>query len=252
MPSPVVLAAHGTRSAKGRALVEELAVEVVALLPGRDVRVGCVDTAVQRPGVDEVLHALAPSPDEPALVVPVLLSRGKHVRADLAEQVAAAGVPARTAGPLGPAALLAAAGARRLAEAGVEVDVPVVLVAAGSKDPAAQVDLAEAARLLAEARGPAADGDVAATAHAFVTAAPPRPALTLRRLAEETGRTPAVSPYVLAPGALPERMRVQGRGHVVADVLGGAPEVALRVVEVALALEQGAADLGAPTDARHH
>ena len=252
VPGPVVVAAHGTRSAAGREVVEAVARRVAGLLPGRDVVVGCVDVAVQRPGVADVLRELGPSQDAPASVVPVLLSRGKHARDDLGDAVAEAHVPARVAGPLGPSRLLAAAGARRLAEAGVGVEVPVVLAAAGSVDPRSFVDLTAAARLLEHARGPAGpDRPPAEVAPAFVTAAPPRPPLTRRRLRERAGRDAAMSPYMLAPGFLPDRLVRQAPGGVVAAVLGDAPEVAARVVEVVRALDaQGRAEVAA-ADGKH-
>jgi sirohydrochlorin ferrochelatase len=83
----------------------------------------------------------------------------------------------------------------------------VVMVAAGSQDPAAMPDLERAAALLAEVWG----GPVAV---ATLGGAGRRPAEVVRP-------SDAVSPYLLAPGHFAERARTESIGAaVVADVIG--------------------------------
>ena len=66
-------------------------------------------------------------------MVPLLLSTGYHLTADIRGAARAAGAP--VADPLGPDPRLAEALADRLAEAGRPAGTPTVLAAAGSADP---------------------------------------------------------------------------------------------------------------------
>ncbi|WP_399126177.1 sirohydrochlorin chelatase [Streptomyces sp. ITFR-6] len=84
------------------------------LRPGLDVRLGHIE--LNAPLLPETLEALG---DGEAVLVPLLLGRGYHVKQDIPEAVA--GAPAlrtRTAAPLGPHPLLVEALHGRLAEAG--------------------------------------------------------------------------------------------------------------------------------------
>ncbi|WP_250034961.1 sirohydrochlorin chelatase [Paractinoplanes maris] len=129
---PTLLAvAHGTRSPAGQAQIRDLVARVAARRPGLDVRLSYVD--VQEPKVAEVVRA-APG----AVVVPLLLSAGYHVRVDIAEAVAGTAIPVTP--PLGPDDVLLAALRRHLPPADA-----VVLAAAGSSDPAWRADVERAA-----------------------------------------------------------------------------------------------------------
>ena len=90
---------------------------------------------------------------EPAVVVPLLLSTGYHVTVDLPRAAAGASVPVTLGAALGPDPALARAQVARLEEAGAGPGQSVVMVAAGSQDPAALPDLERAVALLAEAWG---------------------------------------------------------------------------------------------------
>jgi len=144
---------------------------------------------------------------EPAVVVPLLLSTGYHVTVDLPRAVEGASVPVTLGAALGPDAALATAQADRLREAGADSGQRVVIVAAGSQDPAAMSDLERAAALLAEEwRGPVALATLGGPGQ--------RPADVVRP-------GDAVSPYLLAPGQFAERARSESLGAaVVADVIG--------------------------------
>lgn len=154
---------------------------------------------------------------EPAVVVPLLLSTGYHVTLDLPRAAAGATVSVSLGRALGPDPQLAVAQAERLREAGAIPGQRVVLVAAGSQDPAALPDLETAAVLLAEEWG----GEVAL---ATLGGGGERPAEVVRP-------GDAVSPYLLAPGHFAERAREESLGAaVVADVIGVHPAVVDLVV----------------------
>jgi len=160
---------------------------------------------------------------EAAVVVPLLLSTGYHVTVDLPRAVGGARVPVTLGASLGPDAALAAAQAERLREAGAAPGQPVVMVAAGSQDPAAMPDLERATALLAGAW----DGPV-------TLATLGGPGL---RPAEVARPGDAVSPYLLAPGHFAERARSESLGAaVVADVIGVHPAVVDLIVSRAARL----------------
>ena len=127
----------------------------------------------------------------PSVVVPLLLSTGYHVRDDLPAAAAPVAAPVALAPALGPHPLLAAAQAAGCVAAGARPGQPVVLVAAGSTDPAADTDLARAAALLAETWG----GPVEL---ATLSGRGPRPA---------DGRAPRGRRVAVPPGAGPLRRR---------------------------------------------
>ncbi|MEV4706231.1 CbiX/SirB N-terminal domain-containing protein [Actinoplanes sp. NPDC049316] len=118
--------AHGTRSAAGQAQIRDLVDRVALRRPDVDVRLAYVD--VQQPRVGEV----ADTPD--AVIVPLLLSAGYHVRVDIAEAAASTG--ARVAPPLGPDPVLV-----DILRKNLPGEDAVVLAAAGSSDPAWRSDV---------------------------------------------------------------------------------------------------------------
>ncbi|MEW2548430.1 CbiX/SirB N-terminal domain-containing protein [Streptomyces sp. NPDC047002] len=183
----LVAAAHGTRDPAGCAVTEALLDRVRALRPGLRVVACYLDLAA--PALPEVLAGLRGD----AVLVPLLLGTGYHVRVDLPR--ALAGAPhlrARVAAPLGPHPLLAEALARRLARCGREGG-PVVLAAAGSGDPAAGDGTRAMAALLAERlRAP--------VVAAYLSAAEPTPAQAVDRLRAAGHREVTVAPYLLGPG----------------------------------------------------
>ncbi len=163
------------------------------------------DDNVQRPGLAEVLKGR-----DDAVVVPVLLSSGYHVRVDVGETVNRAGSRVRATRPLGPDPALARVLAERLAEAGAE-DHAIVLAAAGSSDDRSARDVEEAARMLADRVGRPVTA-------AYATAAEPSVAEAVTGLQAE-GRRVAVAAYLLAPGHFYERLRTVGADIVTAPLL---------------------------------
>ena len=139
MPT-LIAVAHGTRNPAGQAQVRDLAARVAARRPGLDVRLSYVD--VQEPKVASVVRAV---PD--AVVVPLLLSAGHHVRVDIAGAVA--GTPIPVARPLGPDDVLLDTLRRHLPPTDA-----IVLAAAGSSDPAWRSDVEQLTTQIGNAGSP--------------------------------------------------------------------------------------------------
>ncbi|MFI6682138.1 sirohydrochlorin chelatase [Streptomyces sp. NPDC050485] len=151
----LVAVAHGSRDPGALRTVTELLERVRELRPGLDVRLGHIE--IDRPLLTDTLAGMRGA----AVVVPLLLSRGHHVKHDIPQALATAGSHLRTwtAAPLGPHPLLVEALYGRLVDAGWHLDARtvrgagVVLAAAGSRDPDAAADTRRTARLLSERLG---------------------------------------------------------------------------------------------------
>lgn len=199
-PVTLVTVAHGTRHPTGNDVAR-----AVTAAAGERLGMPAVTSYVElsEPLFADVMADLS----GPAVVVPLLLSTGYHVTVDLPRAASGAEVPVRLGTALGPDPQLAVAQAVRLREAGAIPGQRVVMVAAGSQDPAALPDLEAAVALLAQEWG----GEVVLS--------------TLggggRRPAEVVRPGDAVSPYLLAPGHFADRAREESLGaSVVADVIG--------------------------------
>src|SRR5690349_13029218 len=137
--SPVLLAvAHGSRDPAAQECVLALTGRAATLAAGTPVRTAFVQNAL--PSLAEGLHdAVTQAGADGVVIVPLLLSSGYHLSSDIAGAARAAG--ATVAAPLGPGPRLVRPLADRLAEAGAPPEVPVVLAAAGSRDPRALADI---------------------------------------------------------------------------------------------------------------
>src|SRR3954451_17305020 len=153
--------AHGTGDEAGKRALAELLVAVQTARPEVEVQAAFVD--VQEPRLTQVLAGLD---GRPAVVVPLLLSRGYHVGHDIAAAVTAHRA-AVASPPLGPDPVLADLLVARLGSAGATSRHAVVLAAAGSSDPSAAEDVEQIAALLAERLH-------APVTYAFASAAQPR------------------------------------------------------------------------------
>ncbi|MEQ6898207.1 CbiX/SirB N-terminal domain-containing protein [Microbacterium sp. KR10-403] len=211
MPAPTLLAvSHGTDSAPGSAAIAELVDRVAARLPDVDVRAAFVD--VQEPDAT----AAASVVDGPLVIVPLLLSTGFHVRVDL--QAAAAAHPdATVTPPLGPDRRLVEVLATRI----TDPRRPVILAAAGSRDPASAPACEQAAALLRES--------VDAPVHLAYLAAR-RPSL-----ADAAAQHPdaLVVPYLLAHGFFHDLAARTAPDHELAAPLldgTGAPDAIVDLV----------------------
>ncbi|MEU7905621.1 CbiX/SirB N-terminal domain-containing protein [Actinoplanes sp. NPDC049118] len=195
---PVLLAvAHGTRSAAGQAQIRDLVDRVACRRPDLDVRLAFAD--VQQPRVADAIQGLH------AVVVPLLLSSGYHVRVDIAEAVAAADAVATA--PLGPDPVLVESLRRHIGDTDA-----VVLAAAGSSDPGWRAGIADVAARL--------DAHVA-----YASGAELRVPDVVAHLRAQGARRITVAAYLLAEGLFYRSLHRAG-ADVVTPPLCADPAVA--------------------------
>lgn len=201
----LVATSHGTDSPASRAAVSALVDAVREAAPHLDVREAFVD--VQLPRVGTVVDG-APGL---AVVVPLLLTPGFHVRVDIR---AAADRPwAVAAEPLGCDDRLTAVMLRRLAQAGARRDDVVVLGAAGSTDARARQSVDDAAARLARAWGaPVAVGHVGGTG---------TPIVEVLDAVRQPGRRLVIVSYMVGPGYFHDRLAGAGADRVTRPLLDG-------------------------------
>ncbi|MGW0854262.1 sirohydrochlorin chelatase [Streptomyces sp. NPDC002690] len=196
-PPALVAVAHGSRDPQAVRTVLRLLDRVRETRPGLDVRLGHIE--LNRPLLPETLAELGGGS---AVLVPLLLGRGYHVKHDLPALAAAApAVRTRIAAPLGPHPLLVEALYGRLLEAGWPAGRQrpgrgdaVVLAAAGSRDPESAADTRRTARLLGERLG-----GVPVVA-AYASAATPTVPVAVRALTARGYHRIAVASYFTAHG----------------------------------------------------
>jgi sirohydrochlorin ferrochelatase len=216
MSKPALLAvAHGSRNAAATDVINTLARQVRRLAPVIDVHVAFIGHA--EPSLPAGLGAAGSD----SVIVPLLLSTGYHLTADIADAATSAG--ARVADPLGPDELLLTALTARLDEAGVPAGTPVVLAAAGSSDPAAAAGVRKQADLLAEQLHVPVVG-------AFAAASRPTVSEAVADLRQLTGLRVAVASYLLAPGHFQDLLHESGADWVT-EPLGSHPAVAGLVID---------------------
>jgi sirohydrochlorin ferrochelatase len=222
MTAPALLAiSHGTASAEGQAAIQRLADAVAARLSGVTVRLGHVD--VQQPDVAASLDSLPP--DEPIVIVPLLLSAGYHVRVDLRKQSSGhAGVTIAPA--LGPDPRLVDVLVDRLEAAGLDPADVVVLAVAGSSDDRANEDCRAMGRMLAERLA-------RRVTVGFLAAAEPRLGDAVAEARESSPRV-VVANYLLAPGYFDDLAVRVAEGARVARPLLDDDEPAASLVDVVI------------------
>ncbi|MFD4479638.1 sirohydrochlorin chelatase [Streptomyces sp. NPDC058471] len=199
-PAPdLVVVAHGSRDPRALATVTALLDIVRELRPGLGVRLGHIE--LNEPLLGDTLAEATGS----AVLVPLLLSRGYHVKHDIPEAAAhAPHLDTRVAAPLGPHPLLVDALHDRLVEAGWPTGAGqaarrtggVVLAAAGSRDPDSATDTRRTADLLAQRLG-------VPVIPAYATPTPAAPlsvSAAVRALAARGRHRTAVASYFTAPG----------------------------------------------------
>ncbi|MHC0432140.1 sirohydrochlorin chelatase [Streptomyces sp. O3] len=190
----LVAVGHGTREAAGAAATLELLERIRELRPGLRVEVGWLDLV--DPPLTETLAGLSGD----AVLVPLLLGTGYHIRVDIPDALAAAPhLRTRTARALGPDPLLATALGDLLTQAGrAPGDGPVVLAAAGSTDPRANADTERMAELLAaRLRTPVVPS--------YLCASAPTPAEAVAQLRAAGHEQVSLATYLIAPGFFTRR-----------------------------------------------
>lgn len=257
-PPTLVAVAHGSRDPEALRTVTALVDRVRALRPDLPVRLGHVE--LNDPLLADTLAELRGE----AVLVPLLLGRGYHIKRDLPDAVAAAPhLSVRMAAPLGPHPLLAEALHTRLTEAGwpsgrpsdglsdgrpsdglsggrpsggLSVGQPssgpsgglsgagVVLAAAGSRDRDSAADTARTAALLSARLGGVP------VLPGYASAAAPTVAEAVRALTDMgRGRRIAVASYFAAPGRFATQCADAAPG-IASGPLGDHPAVARLVV----------------------
>ncbi|WP_425834006.1 sirohydrochlorin chelatase [Streptomyces fractus] len=225
-PPALVLVAHGSRDPRALATVSELAERIRERRPGLTVRLGHIE--LNEPLLSDTLAEL---PAGRAVLVPLLLSRGHHVKQDIPRAADdAAHLRTRVADPLGPHPLLVDALHDRLVEAGrpewsTDRDrrrSGVVLAAAGSRDPHSADDVRRTATLLAHRLGvPVVPG--------YASAATPDVATAVRSLVARGRDRIAVASYFTAPGRFATEAAAAAPG-IAAAPLGTHPALARLVL----------------------
>lgn len=213
MNSPVLIAcAHGTRNVEGQAAIRQVVAEIEALRPGLTVVEAYVD--VQEPELGGVVAGLPEG--TLAVVVPLLLSTGYHVKVDIPRAIKSR-PEVSAAPPLGPDPRLAELLAARLRDAGLGDDDGVLLAAAGSSLPDGSVDSEEQARQLAELLPNKVRVAYGASAEPNV---PDGVAALRTELAEDEwpGRV-VVASYLLATGYFHDQLSKAGADAVTAPLL---------------------------------
>ncbi|MCD9872511.1 sirohydrochlorin chelatase [Streptomyces guryensis] len=195
-PPALVVVAHGSRDPRALSTVSTLLDRVREQRPGLPVHLGHIE--LNDPLLPDTLAGLG---TQEAVLVPLLLGRGYHIKRDIPEMAAESQVHARVAGALGPHPLLVETLHARLAEAGWQTPLDeatrresaVVLAAAGSRDPESKIDTNRTAQLLAERLG-------VPVVPAYATTAAPTVPDAIRALAARGRHRVAVASYFTAPG----------------------------------------------------
>lgn len=214
----LIACSHGTNDAAGRMAIRSIVDGIRRSRPALSVREAFVD--VQAPDVGEVVSLL--EPDGGAVIVPLLLSTGYHVRVDIARAAGTAGAQVGVAASLGPDPVLAEILVERLVQAGATPADHVVLAAAGSSDPRAADDVERLATLL-RAAWPGA-----VTIGYGASATPSVPSAVDAARASSTGRV-VIASYLLAPGYFHDRLLEAGADLVSAPL---APDPRLAALAV--------------------
>ncbi|MEU5767993.1 sirohydrochlorin chelatase [Streptomyces asoensis] len=223
-PPALVVVAHGSRDPRALSTVRALLDRVREQRPGLAVHLGHIE--LNEPLLTDTLAGLDARGTADAVLVPLLLARGHHVRRDIPETAAKARVRTRVAAPLGPHPLLAEALHARLVEAGWRAATTeeerrrsaVVLAAAGSRDPDSAVDTRRTAALLARRLGVPVVPAYASTAAPTVPAA-------LQALAAQGRDRVALASCFTAPGRFATESAAAAPG-IAAAPLGTHPAMA--------------------------
>ncbi|MFE3601029.1 sirohydrochlorin chelatase [Streptomyces sp. NPDC059142] len=222
----LVVVAHGSRDPRALRTVTTLLDRVRELRPGVDVRLGHIE--IEEPLLSDTLASLATGR---AVLVPLLLGRGVHIKRDLPAFATAAAprLETRVAAPLGPHPLLVETLYDRLLEAGWPTGpgrpgahdraAGVVLAAAGSRDPESAADTRRTAALLGERLGGVP------VLPAYASAASPTVPEALRALAARGRHRTAIASYFTAPGHFATRSAADAP-WIAAAPLGAHPAMA--------------------------
>jgi sirohydrochlorin ferrochelatase len=222
---PLLLVAHGSRDPRAANTTRALARVVAAARPGLDVRVSFLELA--EPGPAAVLRTL----DEPAVVVPLLLTNAYHGRIDLPAQVS--GFDVALAPPLGQAGGHLLDGLVRNLHAAIASRQKsgqyngIVVAAAGTRVREARATVEEVALALSRRLGVPAQV-------AYAAGAQPSGGDAVRMLRKRGADRVAVVAYFLAYGQLYATVTdsaVAAGAVAVAEPLGASRDLAQLVLD---------------------
>jgi|GEM_PF-40037 siroheme synthase, N-terminal domain len=222
----LVIAGHGTRVNAGAAAAADLVTHVRRLLPGVRVEAGFVE--LTEPSIDAALDDVLAESGR-AVVVPLMIGSGGHVRDDIPSAIELSRARHREAKVaytrhLGaPAPLLAAVRERIDAARGdwASADTDVVLVGRGCSIAEANADHVRLSRLIFET------GGYRQVAPAFIQVTRPALPEALAQAAASGSRRIVVMPHFLFTGRLDQWVHQQ-----TADFAAAHPEVEVRVASV--------------------
>lgn len=241
MSTPLIIAAHGTRDAEGEAVCKALTERVGRILDGVDVSVGFVE--LSEPGIPRALaDAVKRTGSRSAVVVPLMLGTGGHVRVDIPEfiQEALDEVPhasVRYARHLGPDPRLVGAVRERMAAARGDwqaADTTLVFLGRGALVPEANADHVRLARMHYE------EGGWRDVEHCFIQVTQPSLPEGLDRAYANGARQILVMGHWLFPGVLRTWTHQQSSEWAarhpdaevrIAEVIGDCDELAQVVIE---------------------
>mgnify|MGYP002276919312 CR=1 FL=1 len=224
-PLTLLAVTHGSPSPDNRAAIIGLVDAVASRRDDLDVGIGFVDA--QHTDVASAVARSVHAPD--AVIVPLVLSAGYHVRTGLAaglDQVESREVAMAAA--LGPDARIVDVLATRLESAGLRPADSVVLAAAGSNDPKAVRECFDTGRRLAARLGrPVTVG--------FIAAAMPRLHDAIEMVREvHAGSRVVVATYLLAPGHFNDAVATAGADVVAPPLIVPGESVASELVDLVL------------------
>ena len=241
MSTPLIIAAHGTRDAAGEAECRRLGERVARMLPDAEVAVGFVELSL--PTIPDALtKVVADEPSKRAVVVPLMLGTGGHVRTDIPEFIAEAleevpGARIDYAPHLGADPRLMSAVRQRIAAALGEwtpEDTTLIFVGRGALVPDANADHIRIARMHYE------EGGWADVQPGFIQVTKPSLPEALDRAYAAGSRQLVVMGHWLFPGRLRqwtiEQSQVWAEQHPdteirVAEVIGDCDELAQVVID---------------------
>ncbi len=219
----LVAASHGTSDPAGQRAVAALVAEIAARAADLVVREAFVD--VQAPDVPAVLESVSP---DAAVVVPLLLSTGYHVRVDLARTAkAASNRSVVVTGALGPDARLVTILERRLSDIRLTDGDALVLAAAGSSDERAVEDCRMVAAALADRLGRPVEA-------AFISAAQPELKAAVSQARTDGAERVVVVSYLLAPGYFADLAAAAGGDVTTPPLLVDGEPVPSELVDIVL------------------
>ena len=216
-PLRLVAVTHGAPSSANREAVIRLVDGVASARPDLDVSISFVDASRS-----DVAAALGPDDDAGAVIVPLVLSAGFHVRTGLSLGLdrrsgsasgSGAATGARLAAELGPDDRIVEVLAERLGRLRLADTDAVVLAAAGSNDPRAVRECFETARRLGHRLG-------RSVTVGFIAAAIPRLHDAIEMIREvHPGVRVVVGSYLLAPGTFYDTAASVGADAIAAPLL---------------------------------